>query len=74
MTPRLPISPQRMAILAALTTGETTAETAQRLFLSPRTVQTHRRLLYRQLGADNAAHAVGIAFRAGILRARRCGS
>lgn len=65
MTPRL--SPQQMAILRALTTGESTEETALRLGLSTHMVKNHRRQLYRRLRAANGAHAVGIAFRAGLL-------
>lgn len=66
--PRPYLSPQQMAILKALTTGETTEETAQRLGLSPHMVKNRRRVLYRKLGARNGAHAVGIGLRSGLLQ------
>lgn len=67
MNARPSLSPQQMAILRALTTGESTEETAQRLGLSTYAVKGRRRVLYRRLRAANGAHAVGIAFRAGLL-------
>ncbi|MFB7461225.1 response regulator transcription factor [Streptomyces sp. NPDC056188] len=62
------LSPRLHSILVGIAAGEETPETAARLHLSAHTVKTHRQRLYRALGARNAAHAVAIGMRLGILR------
>jgi two-component system nitrate/nitrite response regulator NarL len=62
------ISSRCHAVLVGLAAGEEVSETARRLGRSLDTVKTHRRRLYKQLGARNAAHAVAIADRMGLLR------
>ncbi len=50
-------------ILAAAAEGESAQETADRLFLSRRTVDFHRQNIYRKYGVDNIVRAIrrGIA-------------
>lgn len=54
-------------VLALLADGLTPAEVAQDLIISPSTVGTHIEHIYEKLGARSRAHAVGIAFRSGLL-------
>ena len=53
---------QQLRVVIGLARGETVIETARRLALSPDTVRTHRRRLFRRLRVHNGAHAVAIAF------------
>jgi DNA-binding NarL/FixJ family response regulator len=61
------LSPRLVDTLQALAAGENLPETAARLQVSTDTVKTHRRRLYKQLGAKSGAHAVAIASRRGLL-------
>ena len=54
-------------VLALLADGLTPAEVAQDLIISRSTVGTHIEHIYDKLGARTRAHAVGIAFRSGVL-------
>jgi DNA-binding response OmpR family regulator len=54
-------------VLALLADGLTPAEVAQDLIISRSTVGTHIEHIYEKLGARTRAHAVGIAFRSGLL-------
>jgi len=47
--------------------GHTSAEIARRLFLSPRTVETHRAAMMRKLGLRTQTDLVRYAIRRGIL-------
>lgn len=67
-TPTLHITQQQHAILVGLACGEEVEETGRRLALSTDTVKSHRRRLYKALGARNGPHAVTIALSAGLLR------
>ncbi|MEU5595717.1 LuxR C-terminal-related transcriptional regulator [Streptomyces sp. NPDC020298] len=61
------LPPRQMDVLRALVAGETRQETAARLQLAENTVATHRRLLYKRLGAYTGGQAVAIASRHGLL-------
>lgn len=61
------LSPRLVDTLQGLAAGENLPETAARLQVSEDTVKTHRRRLYRQLGAKSGPHAVAIASREGLL-------
>ena len=63
----LRLSPRLTDVLQGLAAGESLPETATRLYLSENTVKTHRRLLYKRLGAETGAHAVAIASAQGLL-------
>ncbi|WP_249009878.1 response regulator transcription factor [Conexibacter sp. DBS9H8] len=54
-------------VLELIAAGETNAEIARRLFLSPHTIKEHTSALYRKLGARNRAEAVQLAQRIGLL-------
>jgi two-component system OmpR family response regulator len=54
-------------VLALLADGLTPTEVAQDLIISRSTVGTHIEHIYEKLGARTRAHAVGIAFRSGLL-------
>lgn len=56
-------------VLSLLANGLTPAEVAQDLIISRSTVGTHIEHIYEKLGARTRAHAVGIAFRSGLLEA-----
>lgn len=67
--PRVHLTQQQLEILAGLADGETNEATARRLCLSPDTIKSHKRRLYKRLGVGSAAKAVAVAYREGILRA-----
>ena len=46
-------------------------EIAERLYVSPNTVKTHVRAVYRKLDASSRAEAVTLALDAGLLDVRR---
>jgi DNA-binding CsgD family transcriptional regulator len=54
-------------VLALLADGHTYSQCARLLVLSHSTIKTHAFNAYRKLHAVDAAHAVAIAFRLGIL-------
>lgn len=58
---------RQLQILALIATGQDTPTIANTLHLTPHTVHTHRRRLYRKLHAHTAAHAITRAFTLGIL-------
>jgi DNA-binding response OmpR family regulator len=54
-------------VLMLLADGFTPAQVAEDLIISRSTVGTHIEHIYEKLGARTRAHAVGIAFRSGVL-------
>ena len=56
------LSPREMEVLHLIGQGLKTAEVAQSLCLSPKTVETYREKLKRKLGLKNAAELVRFAF------------
>jgi DNA-binding NarL/FixJ family response regulator len=54
-------------ILSMLASGSTDADIAERLELSPATVQTHVRNAKAKLGARTRAQAVAMALRGGLI-------
>lgn len=63
----LRLTPRLTDVLHGLAAGEQIPATAARLYISEDTVKTHRRLLYKRLGAATGAHAVAIASTQGLL-------
>lgn len=55
------LSPRERAVLAEIVAGASSKEAAQRLGISPRTVDFHRANIMRKLGAKNAAELVRMA-------------
>jgi DNA-binding NarL/FixJ family response regulator len=54
-------------VLGLVATGMTNPQVAQRLFLSPRTVQRHLNSVYRKLGVTSRAAATRFALEHGLL-------
>ena len=59
--PGAPLSDREREILGLLATGESGAQIAERLVLSPETVRTHIRNAMSKLGASSRAQAVALA-------------
>ncbi|UYQ73175.1 LuxR C-terminal-related transcriptional regulator [Pelagibacterium flavum] len=56
---RQALTPRQNQVLTLVAQGKTNAEIAQELGLSPRSVETHRYRMTRQLGLKNTAELVG---------------
>lgn len=54
-------------VLQGISDGFTNIEIGRLLFITENTVRTHRQHISRKLSANNAAHAVSIGFRIGLL-------
>ncbi|MCD2191794.1 response regulator transcription factor [Actinomycetospora endophytica] len=61
------LSQREAQVLVAMSRGETRGEIAAELSLSPMTVKTHTRRLFRTLGVRCRAEAVAAGFRRGLL-------
>lgn len=74
---RWPVSRERpdwlkaplMQVLIGIARGESAEECGQRLRLSPHTVKTYRRTLYRRMRVTSGAQATGLAMAHGWVRA-----
>lgn len=62
------LSGRERELLELAAQGLTTAEIAERLYLSPNTVKTYWQRLYEKLGARDRASAIAEAIRRGLLR------
>jgi two-component system, NarL family, nitrate/nitrite response regulator NarL len=62
------LSGRERELLELAAEGLTTAEIAERLYLSPNTVKTYWQRLYEKLGARDRASAIAEAIRRGLLR------
>jgi non-specific serine/threonine protein kinase len=67
--PSLPggLSSREAEVLRLVVTGLTSAQVAERLYLSPRTVQAHLRTVYRKLGVAGRAEATRAARELGLV-------
>ncbi len=61
------LSAREREIWIMLAEGMSSIEVAEKLFLSPRTIDTHRKNIMDKLGADNVAGLVKIAIREGVI-------
>lgn len=61
------LSRREIDILDLVARGVSFAEAAERLFISPHTVKTHVKNIYRKLEAHSSTHAVYIARQRGLL-------
>ncbi|MDA0183430.1 LuxR C-terminal-related transcriptional regulator [Solirubrobacter phytolaccae] len=66
--PAEPLSPAEELILLQLPTSRSNTEIAADLFLSPNTVKTHLKAIYRKLGAHSRTEAVHRATALGLLK------
>jgi len=62
------IGDQPFSVLVGIAAGEEIEETARRMGRSTDTVKTHRRRMYKALGAHNGAHAVAVAISLELLQ------
>lgn len=62
------LSRRQTQVLEMVADGMMTAGIAWELGISPRTVEIYRDAIRQCLGAVHMAHAVALAFRAGILK------
>jgi DNA-binding NarL/FixJ family response regulator len=63
----IPISPREIEVLKLIALEFSNSEIAEKLYISIRTVDTHRRNLLEKLGAKNTAGLVKFAIRKGLL-------
>jgi predicted ATPase/DNA-binding CsgD family transcriptional regulator len=61
------LTPREMEVLGLVAEGLTNPQVAQKLFLSPRTVQRHLNSVYRKLGVSSRAAATRLALEHGLL-------
>ena len=61
------LSPRELEVLTLLADGVGTADIAERLFISRKTVATHIQRILGKLGAHSRAEAVSIAYRAQLV-------
>lgn len=62
------LSEREVEVLAALAEGLSNKQIGERLFISPRTVDTHRTNLMRKLDTHNVAGLVRLAIQAGLVK------
>jgi DNA-binding NarL/FixJ family response regulator len=62
------LTPRENEVLRLLAQGNSSAEIAQQLVISPRTVGTHVQHILAKLGVENRTQAAAHAFRAGLVR------
>jgi DNA-binding NarL/FixJ family response regulator len=63
-----PLSKRETTILESIARGRSIAEIGQELHISPLTVKTHVRNIYRKLEANSRQHAVYLAHQRGLLK------
>jgi LuxR family transcriptional regulator, maltose regulon positive regulatory protein len=63
-----PPTPAELAVLSLLASELTVRQIGEQLFLSPNTVRSHARSIYRKLGVNSRADAVARADTLGLLR------
>lgn len=61
------ITPRELEILDLLSRGLNSKEIAEKLFISPHTVEYHRRQMLKKTDSRNIAELIGNAYRLGIL-------
>jgi len=62
------LTPREREVLRLIALGHTSVEIAEKLGLSPRTIETHRARIHRKLGLDTRAQLVGYALQHELLR------
>ena len=63
----LELTKREIEVLKLIVVGDTTVEIAEKLFISPRTAETHRLTLLKKLDVKNTAGLVRMAFTLGIV-------
>jgi DNA-binding NarL/FixJ family response regulator len=62
------LTPHQSRVLLHLAAGKQRHEVAAALGVTENTIKSHVTNAFNRLGASNAAHAVALAFRAGVLQ------
>ena len=62
------LTPREREVLRLIALGHTNAEVAERLYLSLRTVETHRANIHRKLGTESRVELVEHALEQGLVR------
>jgi two-component system response regulator NreC len=62
------LTPREREVLRLIALGHTSVETAQKLGLSPRTIETHRARIHRKLGLDTRAELMRYALQHELLQ------
>jgi PAS domain S-box-containing protein len=65
--PRESLTAREREVVRAVAEGATTPEIAERLFISPTTVDTHVRKAMLRLGAKNRAHLIALALQGNLI-------
>ena len=61
--PKIVLTARELEVLNLLSQGYSSKEISHKLFISPNTVEYHRKQLLRKSGAKNVAQLIGFAFR-----------
>jgi two-component system, NarL family, response regulator NreC len=70
MTTAPELSERETEVLRLIALGHTNAEIAEKLYISVRTVETHRAHIQQKLGISSRAELVGCALARGLLDTR----
>ncbi|TND10597.1 MAG: LuxR family transcriptional regulator [Bacteroidetes bacterium] len=62
------LTSREIEIIRLIAEGLTNTEIGEKLFISPRTVDTHRTNIFRKLNVSNAADLIRYGFRSGLLK------
>lgn len=62
------LTARQVQVLAKLAQGHQRQDVARDLGLADNTVKWYAKTIFNKLGASNAAHAVALAFRSGVLQ------
>ena len=65
--PNIDLTARELEVLELLSYGYNSKDIAEKLFISPNTVEYHRKQLLRKTASRNAAELIGNAFRLKIL-------
>lgn len=65
--PKIELTARELEVLNMLSLGFSSKEVAAKLFISPNTVEYHRKQLLRKTNSRNAAELIGNAFRMRLL-------
>ncbi|WP_116201307.1 response regulator transcription factor [Amycolatopsis circi] len=61
------LSERELQVLQGMAGGQSNAKIASELFLSPDTIKSHARRLFKKLGVGDRAEAVAVGYQQGIL-------
>lgn len=65
--PKIELTTRELEVLELLSYGFSSKEISEKLFISPNTVEYHRKQLLRKTGSANVAQLIGNAFRMHLL-------